>query len=297
MKLKFPILKSARAFTLIEIMLSIMIFSIVVAAIYSTWTLVLRSSRVGIEAAAQAQRQRIAMRTIEDALTCIQSFEASMQYYSFIVVNGQQAQLSFTARLPDTFPRNGKFGDFNSRRLSFTVEPAPGSDNFSGQPQEQDLVLRQNPILMQMDADELQSPLVLARNVQLFTVECWDTNAMAWDTEWDDTNSIPPMIRISLVLGGNKNSSGELSPTLSVIRVVSMPSETLPTAVQMPSGNGGGGNGINIRRKNPGNGNGNGRNRNRNGGQNGGGGNNGFGGGGGNGNNGFGNGFNRGGGQ
>src|ERR1700683_3729678 len=63
------------AFTLIEIMLSIMIFSIVVAAIYSTWTLVLRSSRVGIEAAAQAQRQRIAMRTIEDALTCIQSFE------------------------------------------------------------------------------------------------------------------------------------------------------------------------------------------------------------------------------
>jgi prepilin-type N-terminal cleavage/methylation domain-containing protein len=312
MKLKFPISKSARAFTLIEIMLSIMIFSIVVAAIYSTWTLVLRSSRVGIDAAAQAQRQRIAMRTIEDGLTCIQSFEASMQYYSFIVVNGPQPELSFTARLPDTFPRNGKFGDFNSRRLTFTVEAPPGAaNNFSGQPQEQDLVLRQNPILMQMDADELQSPLVLAKNVQAFTIECWDTNTLAWDTEWDDTNSIPPLIRVSLVLGGNKNSSGELSPTLSVIRVVSMPSETLPTTVQMPSGNGGGGgaggfggarNGNRGGNNRNGNGRNNGQNGNRNGGQNGGnGGNNGFGGGGGNfnggNNNGFGNGFNKGGGQ
>src|ERR1700679_3173887 len=153
--MKFQIPKTARAFTLIEIMLSIMIFTVVIAAIYSTWTLILRSSRVGQEAAAQAQRQRVAMRTIEDALTCIQSFEASMQYYSFIVVNGQQPQLSFTARLPDTFPRNGKFGDFNSRRLAFTVELAPGSaNNFSGQPAEQDLVLRQNPILMDMDVDE-----------------------------------------------------------------------------------------------------------------------------------------------
>lgn len=307
-----------RAFTLIEVMLAIMIFSVVIAAIYSTWTLILRSSRVGQEAAAQAQRQRIAIRTIEDALTCIQSFQASMQYYSFCVTNGEQPSLCFTARLPDTYPRNGKFGDFNSRRLAFTVEPAPGSaNNFSGQQQEQDLVLRQNPILMDMDIDEQQNPLVLARNVQSFTIECWDTNAVAWDTEWDDTNSIPPMIRISLVLGGNNNDFGGIAPTLSVTRVIAVPSETLPAIVQSPGGaNGmlggsaGGGGNINLR-GNRGNNGQNGNNGNRNGNQNGGdnnfnrgGGNGGnFGNGnnnfnrGGGGNGGFGNGFNRGGGQ
>jgi len=260
-----------RAFTLIEVMLAIAIFSVVIAAIYSTWTLILRSSRVGQEAAAQAQRQRIAIRTIEDALTCIQSFQASMQYYSFCVTNGEQPSLCFTARLPDTYPRNGKFGDFNSRRLAFTVEPAPGSaNNFSGQRQEQDLVLRQNPILMDVDIDEQQNPLVLARNVQAFTIECWDTNALTWDTEWDDTNSIPPMIRISLVLGGNNNSFGGTVPTLSVTRVISVPSETLPAIVQSPggqngmlggstAGNGGptiklpGGNGGNNKKNNPNN--------------------------------------------
>jgi len=74
-----------RAFTLIEIMVAIAIFGMIVAAIYSTWVLILKSSRVGQEAAAQIQRQRIAVRTIEDSLTCVQSFQASMKYYIFVV--------------------------------------------------------------------------------------------------------------------------------------------------------------------------------------------------------------------
>ena len=176
-------IRNVGAFTLIEIMLAIMIFSLVLAAIYSTWMLILRSTKVGQEAAAQVQRQRIAMRTIEDSLTCIQSFQASMQYYIFIVQNGDPPELSFVARLPDDFPRNGRFGDFNLRRLTFTVEP--DADEAS----ENDLVLRQNPILMDMDQDEQNLPLVLARNVKSFTVECWDTNALDWRT--NGTTPIP----------------------------------------------------------------------------------------------------------
>ena len=76
--------------------------------------------------------------------------------------------MSFTARLPEVFPRDGKFGGFNLRRLTFSVEP--------GRDSEKDLVLRQNPVLMDMDPDERQTPLVLARDVRKFTVECWDTN-------------------------------------------------------------------------------------------------------------------------
>src|SRR5208283_3966164 len=141
-----------RAFTLVEIMIAITIFSLVLAAIYSTWSLVLRASKAGEEAAAQVQRQRIAVRTIEDSLMCIQSFQASIQYYTFIVQNGDAPVLSFVARLPDYFPRNGRFGDFNLRRLTFTVEAGPDSEN--------DLVLRQSPILMDMDQDEQNFPLV-----------------------------------------------------------------------------------------------------------------------------------------
>ena len=221
-----------RAFTLIEIMLAIAIFSIVVAAIYSTWILILRSSKIGREAAAQVQRERIAVGTIEDSLTCIQSFQSSMQYYYFVVQNGDQPLLSFTARVPDVFPRNGRFGNFNLRRLTFTVEPGPDAIG-----SEKDLVLRQNPILMNVDEDEQHYPLVLARNVKDFVVECWDTTTMQWDTEWLDTNSIPPVVRISLQLGDNADSGS--AAALAITHLVALPSITTPTAVQTPTGVGG----------------------------------------------------------
>ena len=191
---------SRRAFTLIEIMVAIAIFMMIIAVIYSTWALVMRATQVGQDAAAQAQRQRVALRTIEDSLMCVQSFQASQKYYSFIVENGDAPVLSFASRVPDIFPRNGKFGDFNLRRVTFQLEA-----NGDG---EKDLVLRQNPILMDMDEDEQKNPLVLARNVKSFAIECWDTNQLDWVTEWDNTNSIPPMLRVGLVLGGNLGAGG-----------------------------------------------------------------------------------------
>jgi len=224
--------RNSTAFTLIEVMIAMTIFCLVLAAIYSSWDMIWRASRISQAAAAQVQRQRVAIHTIEDALTCIQSFQASMQYYSF-VVNEDPPQLDFTARLPDNFPRNGKFGDLNVRQLQFSLEAGPDS--------EKDLVLRQRPILLDLDADEQQNPLVLARNVQTFKVECWDTNQAEWTTEWDNTNSIPPLIRVNLVLGGKKNNGfGDPTPTLAVSRVIAVPSQTMSVAVQTGGGGPGG---------------------------------------------------------
>src|SRR5664280_434933 len=96
MKLRFS--NRRRAVALIEIMVAIAVFMMVIAAIYSTWALVMRATQVGTDAAAQAQRQRIALRTIEDSLMCLQSFQASQKYYSFIVENGEAPVLSFASR-------------------------------------------------------------------------------------------------------------------------------------------------------------------------------------------------------
>src|SRR5512147_553777 len=62
------------AFTLIEIMIAIGIFSLVLAAIYSSWTAILRASKTGLEVAAAVQRSRIAVRMLEDSLGSAQSF-------------------------------------------------------------------------------------------------------------------------------------------------------------------------------------------------------------------------------
>jgi prepilin-type N-terminal cleavage/methylation domain-containing protein len=224
---------SRAAFTLLEVMMAIAIFSVVLATIFSTWLLIMRASRVTQTVSAQVQRQRIAIRTIEEGLTSIQSFQASMKYYSFIVDNSDSPMLSFTARVPEGFPRNGKFGDYNVRRLTFNLESANRMEN--------DLVLRQKPLLVDMDENEQKYPLVLARNVQRFAVECWDTNVDEWVDGWDDTNSIPPLIRVTLVLGGkNADNLAGSAPPLAITRVIAVPSQTLPAIVQTGGGAQGG---------------------------------------------------------
>ena len=225
-------------FTLVEVMVSIAIFALLIAAVYSTWIVILKSAQVGQLAAARVQRERIAIRTLEDSLTCIQSFQASMGYYLFNVTNGQQPGLSFVARVPEVFPRNGKF-DARLRRLNFSVESTG-----TGMDAERDLVLRQNPILMDQDSDEQQIPLVLARNVKDFIVECWDTNSFDWVDGWDSTNSLPPMVRITLTLALGDKKAGDFSSDtsdLTITREIAIPSNTLPTVAQTGSPNAGGG--------------------------------------------------------
>jgi prepilin-type N-terminal cleavage/methylation domain-containing protein len=219
-----------KAFTLIEMMMAITIFSIIIAAIYSTWYLIIHATQVGQRSAAESQRARIAIHTIEDSLISVQSFQASMKYYSFVVQSGDSPVLSYAAKVPGDFPRNSRFNGLNLRRLTFTLE---GGDDAGRK-----LVLRQNPILMDMDGDEKTLPLVLAYNVQKFEVECWDKQQSEWVDDWDNTNSIPGLVRLTLRLGG-KTENGTPVPVMDCVRLISIPSITLPAVAQGRAGGGG----------------------------------------------------------
>jgi prepilin-type N-terminal cleavage/methylation domain-containing protein len=232
-----------RGFTLIEIMMALMVFCLVIGAIYATWALVMRASEVGRQTAAQAQRQRVVLRTIGDALMGVESFQASQQYYWFKLANGDEPFLSFVSHLPESYPRSIKFvgeaagHDTSSRRVTFSL--APGATG------EKDLILRQSPILLDIDDDEQKYPLILAKNVKAFTIEWWGTNELneaAWSTEWDDsqTNTIPQMLRVHLVMGAN--SSDPNAPDFSATRIYTVPSQMMP--VQLQRGTGPGPNGL-----------------------------------------------------
>jgi hypothetical protein len=95
--------------------------------------------------------------------------------------------LSFTARLSKSFPRSGKFGDLDVRRVTFSVEPAPDGSR--------QLVLRQNPLVMELDTDEREHPIVLAKHVKGFEMQFWgtDKNPPDWVDEWSEqkTNQLP----------------------------------------------------------------------------------------------------------
>jgi type II secretion system protein J len=225
--MKTPASMSRRAFTLVEILMALAIFALVLTAIYATWTAILRGSRAGLGAAAQVQRERVAIQTIEQALTSARSFALDLQHYGFVAENGSEAMLSFVARLPKSFPRGGRFGEFDVRRVAFSLEDGPDA-----QPQ---LVLRQCPLLMDFDEDEKEYPLVLAKHVKELAFEFWDTRRGDWTDTWGQTNELPKLIRVTLEMSPPSQRVGAALPAEVVTRVIALPSVTVPASWQRPN--------------------------------------------------------------
>jgi len=218
--------RRGRAFTLVEILIAMAIFSLVLVAIYSTWMAIMRASKAGLSAAAAVQRERIAMRALEESLMSARLFVANVQHYGFIADTREEfAALSFVARLPDSFPRSGRYGGLVVRRLTFTVEAGTDSQN--------QLVLRQEPILMEPDVDEEEHPLVLAKNVSLFKLEFFDATPRVndWVDEWTYTNQLPKLVRISLGLGQTDRYA--FRPQEEITRVVALPAVAVQPVWQM----------------------------------------------------------------
>jgi len=217
--------RKARAFTLLEIMIAISIFALVLTAIYSSWTAILRARKVAGNAAASVQRARISIRILEDSLGSVESFVKNANYYSFVGENGSEASLSFVARLAKSFPRSGKFGDLDVRRLTFTVEKAADASR--------QLVLRQNPVLMDPDIDEKEHPLILAKNVQDFQLQFWDLRLNDWTDEWTQTNQIPKLVMVTLKLSDSPFSTQVHE---EITRIISIPAMAVQPGWQLPIG-------------------------------------------------------------
>ncbi len=233
MQLPLPFRPSTRrdGFTLIEIMMAFAIFSLLIASIYACWTLILKSTKIGQDAAAQTQRQRIAMRTIKEALEGVLSFQADQQNYSFLADNDNNGFLSFASRLPDTFPRNSRpsWRGFDVRRVSFTIETGPEYSD-------RQLVLRQTPLLKEIHPDEQEFPFVVAKNVNKMELEFWDLRKSDWVTEWTRTNELPKMIKIRLEFSRRIPNQPYAQPiTEELVDVAPLPAIMVPAAAQAPN--------------------------------------------------------------
>lgn len=212
----------ARGFTMVEILIAIGILALVLTAIYSTWTAILRASRSGTNAAAAVQRTRIVVRMLEDSITSAQNFVANQRYYGFVAENGDEATLSFVARLAKSFPRSGRFGDLDVRRVTFSLEPGGRGRR---------LVLRQSPLMLPPDEDEVEHPIVLASNVREFKMEFWDARKGEWMEEWVQTNTLPKLILVSFKVADDERP---MAPVEEITRIISIPSTMVPPTYQVP---------------------------------------------------------------
>lgn len=225
----FPPSKTARlfckrAFTLIEIMVAIALFALVMVSIYSSWMSIVRGTKIGLETAASAQRARIALHTVEDALLTAQIYAENNRYYNIIVDSkGDYSAIQLTSHLPGTFLGGGYFGDQTVRQVAFFVEKGDGNEN--------NLVMTQVPLL---DANEQENPykIILARDVTHFELEFLrhPPNDKEFTHDFMYTNEIPKLVRITLGIGHmNRDSS---LPNEVVMRLVNIPSDIATSHTQ-----------------------------------------------------------------
>jgi type II secretion system protein J len=189
-------------FTLVEVLLAMGIFSLVIIAIYSSWTAIMRGTRVGLSAAAEVQRTRVAVRSLEEALGAAVMYADNPMYYGFFAdTSGQYAYLSFVARLPDSFPGSGLFPGQPLRRVTFAVD------------EERNLLLMQSTLL---DVSPQPYTIKLAPKTAVFAMEFYNARMNEWVPEWMATNALPNMVRIAMDFGD------KTSPETVTIRSIPM---------------------------------------------------------------------------
>jgi type II secretion system protein J len=199
------------AFTMIEVLLAISIFSMVMVAIYSSWSAIMRGSVIGGKAAAEVQRTRITMQAINQALGSAVIYADNAKYYSFFADTGKDyAWLSFVARLPESFPGSGLFQGQEVRRVIFEV-------NSDGT-----LLLKQKALLESLEPGQEPYTIKLAPKVSIFAMQFFDARKNDWVPEWMFTNQLPRMVRIAIGFGEKGGKSDNVT-----IRTIQMGAATI----------------------------------------------------------------------
>ena len=199
-------------------MAAIVIFGILMGSVFACWRNIASGIKVGEAAAASAQRARVAVHTVEQALACAQNYSYNSNYYQFVADGRSENRcaVSFTSRLPDTFLGAGYFGNQVVRRVAFYCKP--------GEDSKYNLVMSQVPLL---DILEERDPyeIVLARDVTRFNLEYGPTDDpnIEFSPDWVRSNTLPRMVRVTLGVGQSKSES--MRPSTVIIRIVSIPCE------------------------------------------------------------------------
>jgi prepilin-type N-terminal cleavage/methylation domain-containing protein len=222
-----------KAFTLVETLIAMGIFGMIMLAIYASWSAIMRGTRVGLTAASEVQRTRVAIHALEESLGSAVMYADNAMYYSFFAdTAGNFAYLSFVARLPQSFPGSGLFEGQSLRRVTFQVD------------KEKNLILSQSALL---DISDKPYTIKLAPNARVFAAEFYNPRKNEWLPEWIATNQLPTMVRVAIDFGqaqGNKRPTIRSIPltamAISRIGAPNQPVNSVRRAGQQGTGNGDG---------------------------------------------------------
>ena len=192
-------------FTLIELLVALAIFSLAAAIAGGAFWSVTKAWTRGGEMLEQLHYGEFAMEQLVTALRGAAWFPSKPEAFGFWMERDQASWVtSGTAFLPLDSPlRNGL------HRVSVSVESVQGEDG---------LAVRAWPHLAEdVDAGDAE-PWMISSEVEEFECEWYDFDADAWSQDWEETNSLPKLVRVTLTMKKRK----EFDENLQLQRLVEL---------------------------------------------------------------------------
>ena len=185
------------AFTLIELLLALAIFSLAVAIAGGAFWGVTKAWTRGGELLEQLHYGEFAMEQLVTALRGAAWFPSKPSAFGFWLDGGTASWVtSGTAFLPPDSPlRDGL------HRLSVGVENAGGGRG---------LVVRAWPHLSEDDDARDAEPWLVCPEAESFKCEWYDFDMDSWSQDWEETNSLPKLVRVTLKMKKRKEFDEEL---------------------------------------------------------------------------------------
>ena len=184
--------KTKAGFTLIELLVALAIFSLAAAmAAGAFWSVTKAWSRGG-EMLEQLHYGEFAMEQLVTALRSAAWFPSKPSAFGFRLEGDTASWVtSGTAFLPPDSPLvNGL------HRISVSADSVGG---------ERGLVVRAWPHLSEeMDENDAE-PWLVAPGVEEFDCEWYDFDSDSWSRDWEETNSLPKLVRVTLKMAKRDN--------------------------------------------------------------------------------------------
>ena len=185
--------KPNAGFTLPEVLTAVVIVGLVLVTLYSCWAAVLGATQSSTIAVQDAQRERMAIRAISDALAGVSWYENRKEGPLRLDDSLGFSHLKLISRVPPGFWGERELANYPLRRIEFVTEDMPGGES--------QLVMIQQALLAPTNSVTVHRTVLLP-HVETFAVEVHSGGiSNTWEAFWPtlfETNGLPWQAKVSL---------------------------------------------------------------------------------------------------
>ena len=193
--------KPNAGFTLPEVLTAVVIVGLVLVTLYSCWAAVLGATQSSTIAVQDAQRERMAIRAISDALAGVSWYENRKEGPLRLDDSLGFSHLKLISRVPPGFWGERELANYPLRRIEFLTEDKPGAEGMKPAKKGRQLVMIQQALLAPTNSMKVHRTVLLP-HVETFAVEVHSGGiSNTWEAFWPtlfETNGLPWQAKVSL---------------------------------------------------------------------------------------------------